>query len=94
MTFIFITAPERVNAYRKAAILEWVIAFLGTIYLWLFGGFFLDRYISKAKACQDGLLMFDRNLSPENLPKPFRREMHEPDPERTPLIGNNSQGDI
>jgi len=50
MTFIFITAPERVNAYRKAAILEWVIAFLGTIYLWLFGGFFLDRYISKANA--------------------------------------------
>ncbi|BCR83885.1 uncharacterized protein ACHE_11287A [Aspergillus chevalieri] len=76
MTFIFITAPERVNAYRKAAILEWVIAFLGTIYLWLFGGFFLDR-----------------NLSPENLPKPFRREMHEPDPEHTPLIGNTSQGE-
>lgn len=48
MTFIFITAPERVNAYRKAAILEWVIAFLGTVYLWLFGGFFLDRYASRA----------------------------------------------
>lgn len=48
MTFIFITAPERVNVYRKAAILEWVIAFLGTVYLWLFGGFFLDRYASRA----------------------------------------------
>ncbi|KAL3477972.1 Frag1/DRAM/Sfk1 family-domain-containing protein [Aspergillus californicus] len=35
--------------YRAAAILEWIIAFLGTIYLWLFIGFFdresFDGYI-------------------------------------------------
>ncbi|GLA23668.1 hypothetical protein ACMYSQ_011361 [Aspergillus niger] len=42
VAFISLTIPEDVNDYRTAGILEWIIAFLGTIYLWLFCGFF-DR---------------------------------------------------
>lgn len=90
MTFIFITAPERVQAYHKAAVLEWIIAFLGTVYLWLFGRFFLEGHVFEVRFRT--ITDVDRNLSPERLPKPFRREMHEPDRERTPLLGNNSQG--
>lgn len=45
ISFLSITQSGQVNVYRRAAILEWIIAFLGTVYLWLFGGFFLDRYI-------------------------------------------------
>ncbi|GLA94265.1 hypothetical protein AtubIFM57143_001212 [Aspergillus tubingensis] len=42
VAFISLTIPEDANDYRTAGILEWIIAFLGTIYLWLFCGFF-DR---------------------------------------------------
>ncbi|RAL10738.1 uncharacterized protein BO97DRAFT_406732 [Aspergillus homomorphus CBS 101889] len=42
IAFIALTVPEDVSDYRAAGILEWVIAFLGTVYLWLFVGFF-DR---------------------------------------------------
>ncbi|RAL04972.1 uncharacterized protein BO80DRAFT_373281 [Aspergillus ibericus CBS 121593] len=42
VAFISLTVPEEANDYRTAGILEWIIAFLGTIYLWLFCGFF-DR---------------------------------------------------
>lgn len=42
VAFISLTVPEENPSYSKAGILEWVIAFLGTIYLWLFCGF-LDR---------------------------------------------------
>ncbi|PYI19816.1 hypothetical protein BO99DRAFT_302955, partial [Aspergillus violaceofuscus CBS 115571] len=42
IAFISLTVPENVSDYRAAGILEWVIAFLGTVYLWLFVGFF-DR---------------------------------------------------
>ncbi|OGM41947.1 hypothetical protein ABOM_009411 [Aspergillus bombycis] len=42
VAFISLTVPEEIAGYRKAGIFEWTIAFLGTIYLWLFCGF-LDR---------------------------------------------------
>ncbi|KAE8378701.1 hypothetical protein BDV26DRAFT_184527 [Aspergillus bertholletiae] len=44
VALISLTVPEATASYRKAGILEWIIVFLGTIYLWLFCGF-LDRYI-------------------------------------------------
>lgn len=46
VTFLVVTGPGQISMYPRAAILEWAIAFLGAIYLWLFGGFFLDRYLS------------------------------------------------
>ncbi|KKK15505.1 hypothetical protein AOCH_004444 [Aspergillus ochraceoroseus] len=42
VAFISLTMDGKITEYRTAGILEWVIAFLGTVYLWLFGGFF-DR---------------------------------------------------
>lgn len=55
--FVSITAPERDSTYpyREAAILEWIIAFMGAIYLWLFGGFFLDRLYSPHHSDKDDL---------------------------------------
>ncbi|PWY65304.1 hypothetical protein BO70DRAFT_383324 [Aspergillus heteromorphus CBS 117.55] len=49
VAFISLTVPEDAHDYRTAGIIEWIIAFLGTIYLWLFCGFFdrtnFDGYI-------------------------------------------------
>lgn len=42
VAFISLTVPEENPSYSRAGILEWIIAFLGTVYLWLFCGF-LDR---------------------------------------------------
>ena len=42
VVFIALLAPKR-EQFRHATILEWVIAFIGAIYVWLFGGFF-SRY--------------------------------------------------
>lgn len=44
VVFLSLIVPDDAQ-YRTAGILEWVIAFLGTVYLWLFCGF-LDRYFS------------------------------------------------
>ncbi|KAL2808172.1 Frag1/DRAM/Sfk1 family-domain-containing protein [Aspergillus granulosus] len=40
--FISLTVSDENTDFHVAAILEWIIAFLGTVYLWLFCGF-LDR---------------------------------------------------
>ncbi|KAL5360181.1 Frag1/DRAM/Sfk1 family-domain-containing protein [Aspergillus floccosus] len=42
VAFISLTVPEENPSYSRAGVLEWIIAFLGTVYLWLFCGF-LDR---------------------------------------------------
>lgn len=42
VAFLSLTVDDENADYRVAGILEWIIAFLGTIYLWLFVGFF-DR---------------------------------------------------
>jgi hypothetical protein len=44
VAFLSLTILEEYSSYRQAGILEWIIAFLGTVYLWLFCGF-LDRYV-------------------------------------------------
>lgn len=46
VAFVSLTVSEEnpITTYRTAGILEWVIAFVGTVYLWLFCGF-LDRYV-------------------------------------------------
>ncbi|KAL2863557.1 Frag1/DRAM/Sfk1 family-domain-containing protein [Aspergillus lucknowensis] len=42
VAFLSLTVDEENADYRSAGILEWIIAFLGTAYLWMFCGFF-DR---------------------------------------------------
>ncbi|KAL4898387.1 Frag1/DRAM/Sfk1 family-domain-containing protein [Aspergillus ambiguus] len=72
VAFVSLTIPDENPNYSRAGVLEWVIAFLGTIYLWLFCGF-LDRtdftgYVPSA--------LYKRAM-PEAAP---------PDAERAPLL--------
>lgn len=90
VTFLAVTGAGQATTYPRAAILEWVIAFLGAIYLFVFGGFFLDRYFHPSFLLAP-LLVLIIHRTDSQLPKPFPRgEMHGPDPERRPLLGNDN----
>ena len=92
ISFLSITQSGRVNVYRRAAILEWIIAFLGTVYLWLFGGFFLDRYIDSSFTFILKTATDNCRTDPRHLPGRLQGDDPEPDPERRPLLGNTDQG--
>ncbi|PYI04239.1 hypothetical protein BO78DRAFT_399102 [Aspergillus sclerotiicarbonarius CBS 121057] len=95
VAFISLTVPEEANDYRTAGILEWIIAFLGTIYLWLFCGFFdrtsFDGYVPS--------ILYD--TTPHGKP-PVRpivpgaesscNASQDLDPERAPLLPRSGAG--
>ncbi|KAF7595169.1 hypothetical protein BBP40_007136 [Aspergillus hancockii] len=90
VAFLSLIIPEENPSYREAGILEWIIAFLGTVYLWLFCGF-LDR------TNFDGFVPSVLYNPPEqrndiqtsNTPQ---NQVQNEDPERTPLIGKPTGG--
>ncbi|KAB8214364.1 hypothetical protein BDV33DRAFT_228383 [Aspergillus novoparasiticus] len=99
VAFISLTVPEEIASYRKAGILEWIIAFLRTIYLWLFCGF-LDRYYIIDHCVRTN---FDGHVPSVLYGPPIQRKNIEPpeslpgqirnwDPERAHLIEGPSGG--
>ncbi|KAE8416901.1 Frag1/DRAM/Sfk1 family-domain-containing protein [Aspergillus pseudocaelatus] len=90
VAFISLTVPEEVASYRKAGILEWIIAFLGTIYLWLFCGF-LDRtnFDGYVPSVLYGPPVQRKDVQP---PESLRGQIRNWDPERAHLIEGPSGG--
>lgn len=90
VAFISLTVPEEIASYRKAGILEWIIAFLGTIYLWLFCGFLdrtnFDGYVPSVLYSPP--IQRKDIEPPESLPGQIRNW----DPERAPLVEGPSGG--
>ncbi|PIG86477.1 hypothetical protein AARAC_008215 [Aspergillus arachidicola] len=90
VAFISLTVPEEIASYRKAGILEWIIAFLGTIYFWLFCGF-LDQtnFDGHVPSVLYGPPAQRKNIEPpESLPGQIRNW----DPESAYLIEGPSGG--
>ncbi|KAE8146142.1 Frag1/DRAM/Sfk1 family-domain-containing protein [Aspergillus avenaceus] len=88
VAFISMTMPDKNPSYRTGGILEWIIAFLGTIYLWLFCGF-LDR------TNFDGFvpsILYNPPKLPEDGPSLSTPQRHTPvsDPERAPLVESSA----
>ncbi|OJK03277.1 hypothetical protein ASPACDRAFT_1865378 [Aspergillus aculeatus ATCC 16872] len=82
----------RVFDYRAAGILEWVIAFLGTVYLWLFVGFFdrcsfegLGPSVLYAAASKGRRLPASPSTPPGD-----RRTPNDSDAEQAPLLSRGS----
>ncbi|KAE8405264.1 Frag1/DRAM/Sfk1 family-domain-containing protein [Aspergillus pseudonomiae] len=90
VAFISLTVPEESASYRKAGILEWIIAFLGTIYLWLFCGF-LDRtnFDGYVPSVLYGSPVQRKDILP---PDSLRGQIQNRDPERTRLIQGPTGG--
>ncbi|PYH88093.1 hypothetical protein BO71DRAFT_366067 [Aspergillus ellipticus CBS 707.79] len=98
VAFISLTIPDDANDYRTAGILEWIIAFLGTFYLWLFCGFFdrtsFEGYIPSIlyKAASHGKFPVPGTLpgtaeSSRSADRNLGR-----DPERAPLLPSSGSG--
>ncbi|KAB8069584.1 Frag1/DRAM/Sfk1 family-domain-containing protein [Aspergillus leporis] len=81
VAFLSLTILEEYSSYRQAGILEWIIAFLGTVYLWLFCGF-LDRVLYNPP--ERGKDVQSSDTSQLQIPNE--------DPERTSLIGTPTGG--
>lgn len=85
VTFISLTVPEETASYQKAGILEWIIAFLGTMYLWFFCGFLdrtnFDGYVPSA--------LYRPPIQRKDLQSSdaLQSPIQDLDPERTPLVG-------
>ncbi|KAF5863145.1 hypothetical protein ETB97_010604 [Aspergillus alliaceus] len=85
VAFISLTVPEETASYQKAGILEWIIAFLGTMYLWLFCGFLdrtnFDGYVPSA--------LYRPPIQRKDLQSSdaLQSPIQDLDPERTPLVG-------
>ncbi|KAE8134041.1 Frag1/DRAM/Sfk1 family-domain-containing protein [Aspergillus pseudotamarii] len=90
VAFISLTVPEEAASYRKAGILEWIIAFLGTIYLWLFCGFLdqtnFDGYVPSVLY---GPPVQRKDVQP---PESLRGQIRNWDPERAHLIEGPTGG--
>ncbi|KAH8423002.1 uncharacterized protein LDX57_000758 [Aspergillus melleus] len=94
VAFISLTVSEEnpISTYRTAGILEWIIAFLGTVYLWLFCGF-LDR--TNFETCVPSILYQSPSrrkpsgqvLDPSASAFPLPPES-DPDPEHAPLLAH------
>ncbi|PYH77119.1 hypothetical protein BO82DRAFT_378253 [Aspergillus uvarum CBS 121591] len=85
IAFISLTVPENVSDYRAAGILEWVIAFLGTVYLWLFVGFF-DR-----ESFEGFVPSVLYATAAKGRPStPGDRAPNDPDAEQAPLLSQGS----
>ncbi|PYI30970.1 hypothetical protein BP00DRAFT_436383 [Aspergillus indologenus CBS 114.80] len=85
IAFISLTVPENVSDYRAAAILEWVIAFLGTVYLWLFVGFFdRESFEGFVPSVLYAAAVKGRPSTPGD------RAPNDPDAEQAPLLSQGS----
>ncbi|PLB45395.1 hypothetical protein P170DRAFT_512097 [Aspergillus steynii IBT 23096] len=93
VAFISLTVSEEnpISTYRTAGILEWIIAFLGTVYLWLFCGF-LDR--TSFDTCVPSALYHPptRRKPSGQAFGPSASALPDPDPERAPLLAHAGGG--
>ncbi|THC96119.1 hypothetical protein EYZ11_004393 [Aspergillus tanneri] len=89
VAFISLTVSDDAppSAYRAAGILEWIIAFLGTIYLWLFCGF-LDQ-TNFHNCVPSPLYRPGRKPSVQDLPSSSSASPTNSDPERAPLLAHS-----
>ncbi|RAK72908.1 uncharacterized protein BO72DRAFT_500579 [Aspergillus fijiensis CBS 313.89] len=92
IAFISLTVPENVSDYRAAGILEWVIAFLGTVYLWLFVGFFdRDSFEGLVPSVLYAAASKGRRLpASPSTPPGDRRAPNDSDAEQAPLLSRRS----